>query len=127
MTKKQRLRDKADKLWKLACFEKYGRVCEICGGNYKPTAHHYYYRSSCSHLRFDLDNGVILDAKCHFLLHFRDPKPVEEQIIKIRGKKWLNRLKKKANNPPKYFNFNEQFIEKAIKNLNEPHLSRKIN
>ena len=116
-TKKQQLRSKADKLFKDTCFEKYGYNCEICNETYLATAHHYYYRSSCSHLRFDIDNGVILCGRCHAKLHFKDPEIVEEQIIKARGIKWFNRLKKKAKNPPKYYKFDEKFIEKSINEL----------
>lgn len=120
--KKTRLRLEADKLFKNACLLKWGKKCEICKGSYLATPHHYFYKSSFSHLRFDTDNGVILDAQCHARLHFKDPKIVEEQIIKVRGMKWLNKLKKKALNPPKYFKFDNRFLEKSIKELLEKKL-----
>jgi len=117
MTQKQILRTKADLLWKMACFKKWGRKCEICGGIFKVTPHHFYYRNNSPYLRFSILNGIILDAKCHFLLHFHDPKLIEEKIIKIRGKKWLNKLNKLRNSEPKYFKITTQWLEEKNKEL----------
>ena len=63
--------------------------------------HHFFYKGSYSHLRYDIDNGVPLCKGCHFLLHHHDPKVIEAKIIARRGPKWLKRLEKKTNNPPK--------------------------
>ena len=101
--KKKRLRNQALKLWKQAVFYKYGIgfdgiICELCGGNWKLIAHHYFYQSTYGFLKFDIDNGIVLCGKCHFKLHHQDPKSVELQIEEKRPKSWLNRLKKKAKN-----------------------------
>ena len=114
---KAKLKNKASGLFKDLCILKYGNKCELCNSDYMVTAHHFYYRSSCSHLTYDLDNGIILCCRCHSRLHFKDPKLVEDKIIEKRGKKWFNRLKKKAENPPKFYKNNIIFIETAIKKM----------
>ena len=98
--KKKRLQKQCKDLWKIAVFKKNGTTCELCGGNWKLTAHHYFYQSTYGFLKFDIDNGIVLCGKCHFKLHHQDPKSVESQIEEKRPKSWLNRLKKKAKNRP---------------------------
>ena len=94
---KKRLRDKADKLWYLKYLKE---KCEVCSAP-AVQVHHYYFKSSFGHLRYNEDNGISLCQKCHYLLHTRDPKGIEDKIIKARGQKWLDRLKKKAYTKPK--------------------------
>ena len=88
---KKKLRLEADKIWYNIIIQKYP-ICEGCGKEKSIQAHHYYYKSSYGHLRYNLLNGIGLGIKCHFILHHQDPKKIEEIIIKNRGKKWLNRL-----------------------------------
>lgn len=90
--KKAKLRSQCDKLWYQIVIAR-NPFCEVCG---EPTiyAHHFYFKSSCPALRYEIENGVGLCVKCHPKLHFRDPKMVEEQIIKKRGLKWLQKLQK---------------------------------
>ncbi len=96
-TAKQKLRAKADKLW----FEKHiEENCEVCGCSEYLQVHHFYYKSSYGHLRYDDNNAITLCRKCHFLLHTRDPKLIENKIIENRGKSWYNKLTKQANNRP---------------------------
>ena len=115
---KKQLEKEADELFKQIILTRHNSICEVCGGKWKITAHHYYYRSSASHLRYDLDNGICLDAHCHFLLHHgRDPKIIEDKIIAIRGQKWLNRLKEKAKNKPKFFKLDIKWYNDNIKKL----------
>ena len=91
-----RLRKIAIKLWFEKCLKS---KCEVCG---QPAnqVHHYYYKSSYGHLMFDLDNGISICQKCHAVLHWRDPKRIEEQIIAKRGISWYNRLKKRSQQKP---------------------------
>ena len=97
MTGKQRLRSKALKLW----YRKYLKdKCEICPNTYVLQGHHYFYRSNYTHLMFDKDNHITLCKSCHFLLHHQDPKTITNRIIEVRGKRWLNRLTKKAYTRP---------------------------
>ena len=102
MNTKQKLRKEALELWKIRILEKADYICEICKGNWKITAHHFYFRSSAIHLLLELDNGVSLCAKCHFTLHRRgaDQKYIEDKIVAIRGEEWLARLKKKKQDRP---------------------------
>ncbi len=95
MTKKQRLRKKADKLWHLAGQVKWGKFC-YCGRVAQPQNHHYFPKGFYSNLRYALDNAVPICFHHHFSRHHKGDPAVNQGIIKLRGKRWLNRLKKKA-------------------------------
>ena len=113
---KKKLRKEADDLWKLACLKKYGDRCELCGRAFGITAHHFYYKGSVGHLRYEINNGVILCAPCHCKLHFQDPKLVESLIIDKRGRRWYNKLKKKAEE--KHYSYQTiGWYREHIKNL----------
>ena len=109
----KRLRLIADKLWFARQLKLY---CEA-GGGYATQVHHFFYKASYPHLRYDKDNGISLSKGKHFLLHTRDPKKVEALIIKARGKEWLKRLTYKANHPPKNFKTNVGYYKKVIEEL----------
>jgi len=97
ITPKAKIKKEADRLW----YYKYLQPnCEVCG---EPAiqVHHFYYKSSYGHLRYDKDNGISLCKKCHFLLHSQDPKKITNKIIAIRGNRWHNRLTKKSREPIK--------------------------
>uniref|UniRef100_A0A6M3Y1D4 HNH endonuclease n=1 Tax=viral metagenome TaxID=1070528 RepID=A0A6M3Y1D4_9ZZZZ len=81
------------------------------------TPHHYYYRSGYGHLKYDLENGIILCRKCHFALHFgKDPKKIEDRIREVRGRKWENRLFKKSKE--KHYSYQTiDYYNKIIKQL----------
>ena len=117
MNPTQKLRTQAGNLWKQICFEKWGKKCELCGNPYLATPHHYYFKGSVPHLRYEVLNGIILCCYCHAKLHFKDAKLVEEEIIKVRGKKWLKELTKLKNNKPKYFKTNMKWYESQIEKL----------
>ena len=117
--KKKRLRAECNKLWYETALKKYGGKCEIpdcLTPNYDVVAHHYYYKSSYGHLKYDLDNAVLLCRRHHFLLHHQDPKKIEDKIIQARGKKWLAGLKKKKDNPKHYQN-NLAYYEEILQDL----------
>jgi len=116
MNKKQKLRRIADQLWYACCFKKYGSYCEICGA-LAQYAHHFYYKGSVGHLRYDLDNGVILSRNHHFLLHHHDPKLIDIQILQKRGKKWFDKLEKKVRQKPKSGYLTITYYEKKIEEL----------
>lgn len=120
-TKKQKLRSECDKLWKQIILERHDYQCELCGGGWKITAHHYYFRSSAGHLVQELENGICLCAKCHFTLHRRgaDQKYIEDKIIDIRGKEWLNRLKKKKEDKPSSSYKTVEYYNNIIKKLKD--------
>lgn len=96
MNPKAKQRSIADKLWYSIGMLKY-QYCEVCS---RPTnqIHHYFFKGSFGHLRYDLDNMVGLCKGCHFLLHHKDPHLIEEAIKAKRGEKWYNNLLEKARN-----------------------------
>jgi hypothetical protein len=96
---KQQFRKVADKMWKDGALET--PVCEVCGQEPTITGHHFYYKSSYPHLRYDLDNRISIGVSCHFICHHKDPKLIEDKIIEKRGDKWLADLKEKAYTKPK--------------------------
>ena len=113
MTPKTRLQKQADKLW----FEAYLQPkCEICD-NKATQLHHYYYKSSFGHLRYDKDNGISLCQQHHFQLHHQDPKKVEYLIVKKRGSQWLEKLQQKAYNPSANFKTTIGYYKKVINQL----------
>ena len=112
--KKKALKLKADRLWR----EKYvGEYCEICGGTWNVTGHHFYYKGSYAHLRHEEDNCITLCGKCHFALHHKDPKTYTDKIIEIRGKDWHVRLKKKAEIRPKSGFLTLKYYQSIIEKL----------
>ena len=114
MTPKQRLKSKALKLW----YSKYLKdSCEICPSTFVLQAHHFYFRSSYPQLAFSKDNHITLCRGHHFLLHTKDAKKIEEQIIEKRGKKWYNRLKKESQKPIIPGSNNAPYLKKIIKEL----------
>ena len=101
MNPKQRLKLKADKLWYLKLIQD---ECELCD-NYAIQVHHFYYKSSYGHLRYDLDNGISLCRGCHFVLHHQDPKKIEDKIFAIEVETGtLLRKKKQLKEKIKYLN-----------------------
>jgi len=91
-SKKAKLRSEADNLWfRVNLKDK----CEVCGEK-AIQVHHFFYKSSYGHLRYDNDNAISLCQKCHFILHHQDPKIITDKIIEKRGKEWYNKLKEKA-------------------------------
>ena len=91
--KKRKLANKADLLWKLRIKELCGDRCEVCGEPASPP-HHYIPKSRNALLRYDLNNGVPLCIKCHYIIHFDvNPDRIREVAQKIRdnrGKEWCD-------------------------------------
>lgn len=118
----KKLERKAVDLHKKVCFKLYGDRCELCGSTYLATVHHFYFKSSVVWLKFEILNGVILCCKCHARLHFKDAKLVEELIIKKRGKKWYNKLRRLKDNKPRFFKVNILWYQREIKKLEKVEL-----
>ena len=110
---KKRLRSLADKAW-------YGKLlkskCEACGGK-AVQVHHFFYKSNYGHLRYDLENGISLCQGCHFVLHHKDPKIIEDKIREKRGEKWYETLKAKALQRPKASFQTVSYYQQVIKQL----------
>ena len=113
--KKKRLRSELDKLWYEILIVLHPN-CEVCEGK-AIQVHHYYYKSSYGHLRYDFDNGISLCTGCHFLLHHQDPKKITEKIDAKRGKIWKQIITKLANNPPDNFSTTIKYYEQTRKDL----------
>ncbi len=77
---------------------KWGDRC-YCSTDANPP-HHFYPKGLYGHLRYELDNGVPLCMGHHFAHHHRGDPLVHQMIIDKRGKRWFNRLKKKAFKRP---------------------------
>ena len=94
MNKKKRLRNKADKLWFKACMKTHGNKCEVCGKPAKQV-HHFFPKSSYSHLRYDINNGIPMCTGCHFTHHTKGDPKIQQAIIEKRGNKWFKKLANK--------------------------------
>ena len=57
-------RNKKDKLWRQAVFEKDCGKCQICGDTDKPNAHHIINRVNRK-FRWEVCNGILLCSKHH--------------------------------------------------------------
>ena len=86
--------------------------CEACG---HPTevGHHFIEKSRSSFLRYDIDRNIIaLCHSCHAKIHNRFGNSVMgcvdvvDTLVKKRGKRWLNELRKLA---PTYNKVNAEF------------------
>lgn len=89
-----RLRQEADTLFSKACFKFWGNKCPICGREATAT-HHFIPKSISAYLRYNLQNGVPLDYVCHIIrIHTQGDPTALEGIIKARGQKWYNDLKR---------------------------------
>jgi len=115
MDKKKRLRKEADRLYFQVCLKP---KCEVCD---KPAiqVHHFWYKGSYAHLRFDIDNGISLCVGCHFVLHHQDPKKITDQIVEKKGILWYNELKKKALGRSKVSFQTIFYYENVLKELKE--------
>lgn len=95
-TEKQKLQDKADKL-----YQEFGRLsnneCLVCSGEYS-CLHHYFPKSTSTPLRYDIDNGIPICAKCHLRIHANPSPETNNDINHIKGEEWLQELTWKKQN-----------------------------
>jgi len=111
--KKAKLRSQADKAWFLKLIE---YNCIFCKER-AVQVHHVYSKGQWGHLRYDLDNGIPVCQSCHMDFHFRFNPDKVPQLIKIKGKAWYERLKKKAYTKPKPGYMTTSWYEEHIKRL----------
>jgi 5-methylcytosine-specific restriction endonuclease McrA len=109
------LRKKADRLWFI---RNINPICENCGGK-ATQCHHFFPKRNFGHLRYDDDNAISLCASCHMGIHHRGDPTINETIIKNRGNKWYEALKKKAFNRPKGTYITVGWYREQIKRLEE--------
>ncbi len=90
-----------DVLWAEVVKIKSGRACEYCGkrGTYL-NAHHIFSKKNMS-VRWCLDNGISLCSQHHTLSSeisaHKTPKKFTDWLIKEKGQKWYNRLRRKSH------------------------------
>lgn len=113
ISKKTSLTRRADKLWYKKLFT---GICEVCGSPARQV-HHFFFKGSYAHLRYDLDNGISLCPPCHYTIHFKDSKIINEKIIEARGPEWYNKLRAKALNRPESSYKTIKYLEDIIKHL----------
>jgi hypothetical protein len=94
-------RNQADRLWYQILMLRH-QYCEVCSLPAQQI-HHFFFKGSCGHLRYDLDNGIGMCMHCHSLLHFKDAKLIESLIIEKRGEDWYHMLLLKARDRPTSF------------------------
>ena len=99
MTPKRKLQIKCNKLWKIAVFERWGRVC-FCS-EVASSPHHYIPKSKSTLLRYDILNGVPLCQKHHYLIHFshnpEKTREISQKIRDMRGIRWCNFIDEMKN------------------------------
>jgi len=117
--KKQILIKQAEDLWKQKCLEKWGDRC-IITGEPANTFHHFIPKSKSTLLRFDVQNGVPICLKHHYIIHFSKNPDEVYQIIKTirkkRGKEWCDYIDQKKK---ERFNDNItiKWLEQVLKDL----------
>jgi 5-methylcytosine-specific restriction endonuclease McrA len=95
----KQLRSFADRLWYQLCILEHGTICEVCGKS-GIQVHHFFPNSIYGHLRYLVENGIVICQGCHLKHHTGSPL-IQQEIINVRGIKWYNALKKKALTRPK--------------------------
>jgi len=115
-SKKQQLRDKADKLWKQVIIGN-KTLCEVCENEPINTAHHFYTRSNFGHLRYNINNGIAIGKECHFAHHHKGDPSIHARIIKKRGFKWYEDLRDISREKPASYQSIKYYLE-TIEQLN---------
>ena len=104
LTETRRLRNQLDTLWAIIIKQRADYKCEKSGKTTYLNSHHIFSRSNMS-VRWDLDNGICLNAGWHTLktesVH-KSPIEFIEWLKDERGIEWYNRLRLKANQIKKW-------------------------
>jgi len=93
MTKKQQLRNRADRLWFLKYLQE---RCEVCGET-ATQVHHFFPKGLYPSVRYSELNAISLCKRCHFFHHQRGDPTIHKTIIEKRGQKWYNQLKEESS------------------------------
>lgn len=89
----------ADKLWSAIIRNRDGK-CIYCNSTINLNAHHIFTKGRHGNLRWNIDNGVALCAKCHtFGVHI-NPAPYMLKIIEYVGNDIMERLRSIAQTKP---------------------------
>lgn len=107
---------KADKLW-ADIIKKRDKQCIYCGIGYPLNAHHIFTKGRHGNLRWNIDNGVTLCAKCHtFGVHI-NPAPYMLKIIEYVGDDVMEKLRVQAQIKPAPLRTND--IRLVVDRLNK--------
>ena len=109
---------KLDLLWSEIVKLRAGNKCEYCGRRTRLNSHHIFSRSNRC-VRWDVENGICLCVSHHVFGNMSAHKaPLEfaEWLKEVRGKKWYNRLRKKASQICKFTIKDKQQIKEELKN-----------
>lgn len=95
---KKKLHKRLKNLWKIACLAKWGNRCECCGKS-ADHFHHYVPVSKSLVLRYDVENGVPMCNREHYLIHFSNNPAETHRLCEIirnkRGKDWCDYIDSK--------------------------------
>ena len=115
---RKKLKDNLDVLWAELVKKRAGYKCERSGKTGYLNSHHIFSRSNLS-VRWDLDNGVCLNAGWHTLQTDSAHKnPIEfiNWIRDRRGVKWYEEMRIKAN---RVYKWTIPELEELIKKFRE--------
>ena len=106
---KKKLQKQAYELWKLAVIIRWGSICIVCPNDANQN-HHFIPKSRNGLLRFDINNGVPLCQKHHYIVHFSNNPAEVYRIIEIirekRGRSWCE-----------YMDYNEKKLGHSFNNI----------
>lgn len=103
-TERAKIKDKLDKEWRIAVYNKAGNRCEYCGKQETLNAHHIFSRSNLT-MRWLISNGVCVCVAHHVFGNISFHKaPIEmlEWIKEKRGKEWYDWLLRVSHTVTKY-------------------------
>ena len=92
-SEKKKLEDKADSLWSDLVIARDGK-CRSCGAKNNLSAHHIRVRQHKA-TKYDIDNGLCLDWKCHSLQKYR-PQAFHDLVIDIIGQTAYDELRERS-------------------------------
>jgi len=108
-------RKSAERVWKEKIKERAKYTCELCYRKDIQLHAHHIERKQSTYMLLYLGNGICLCAGCHMSIHGINGlgalDEVRGRLDTIRGKSWLDRLKRLKNSPPKVS------IEEMLKKL----------
>ena len=117
--KKSRLQRKADKK-----YQEIGRILYEAGGCIIPGCnepysclHHFFPRSTCSALRYNIKNGIPICAKHHLRLHSSDDPTIPTAILKVKGMDWYDELEAIKRNT--FVKTSLSYYQNIIENLDK--------
>jgi len=87
-----------------------GEKCLIC---IKPAElqHHFILKSMCNRLRYEKINLIPLCKSCHFRAHFGNSNFIGGQIVYIKGKKWLDKIRRLEK---EHISLTRKYLEEII-------------